>query len=139
MAAYWDPRAPALFTADQMKNENFTIKVIADITCDLNGSVPSTIRTTTFQQPFYDYNPYTGKDEEAFSRDSNITVMAINNLPNGLPVEASMDFGHNLIKNVLPYLLYGDNENIISRATIAEGGALTDGYNYLADWVNEQE
>jgi alanine dehydrogenase len=139
MAAYWDPAAPALFTADQAANEHFTIKVIADITCDLNGSVPSTVRTTTFQHPYYDYNPYTGKDEEAFSRDANITVMAINNLPNGLPVEASMDFGHNLIKNVLPYLLYGDNESIIARATIADGGKLTADYHYLADWVSDPD
>jgi saccharopine dehydrogenase (NAD+, L-lysine forming) len=139
MAAYWDPAAPVLFTTDQITGEPFTIKVIADITCDLNGSVPTTVRTTTFQQPYYDYNPCTGKDEEAFSNDSNITVMAINNLPNGLPVEASMDFGHNLIKNVLPYLLYGDNENIIARATIAEGGKLTADYHYLAGWVNEPD
>jgi saccharopine dehydrogenase (NAD+, L-lysine forming) len=139
MAAYWDPAAPVLFTASQVTHEPFTIKVIADITCDLNGSVPSTVRTTTLQQPYYDYNPCTGKDEKAFSRDSNITVMAINNLPNGLPVEASMDFGHNLIKNVLPYLLYGDNESIIARATITEGGKLTADYHYLAGWLNEPD
>jgi alanine dehydrogenase len=122
-----------------MRDENFSIKVIADITCDLNGSVPSTIRTTTLHQPYYDYNPFSGSDERAFSRDSNITVMAINNLPNGLPVEASIDFGHNLIKNVLPYLLFGDHEGIIARATIAEGGELSGYYHYLADWVNEPD
>ncbi len=139
MAAYWDPKAPVLYTAGQMKETDFSIQVVADITCDLNGSIPSTIRTTTFQDPYYDYNPFTGKEEKAFSNPSNITVLAIDNLPNGLPVEASVDFGHHLIKNVLPYLLYGDSENIIARATIAEDGRLTEHYSYLADWVQQPD
>jgi alanine dehydrogenase len=139
MAAYWDPRAPVLFTPDQMKDDNFSISVIADITCDLNGSVPSTIRTTTFQDPYYDFNPQTGKEETAFSSPGNITVMSIDNLPCGLPVESSLDFGQNLIKNVLPLLLYGDNESIIARATIAEEGKLTANYAYLSDWINQPD
>jgi alanine dehydrogenase len=137
MAAYWDPGAPVLFTHHQMQDKNFRIKVIADITCDLNGSIPSTIRSTTFNNPYYDYNPLTGKEEEPFSNPANITVMAINNLPCGLPMEASIDFGYNLMKYVLPLLLGGDNENIIGRATITEKGKLTANYNYLADWVNQ--
>ncbi len=139
MAAYWDPGAPVLFTREEMKNASFRIRVIADITCDLNGSVPSTIRTTTFEAPYYDYNRFTGKEEAAFSNPGNITVMAIDHLPNGLPREASTDFGHNLIKNVLPLLLFGDNENIIKRATIAEKGKLSPHYSYLAEWVNQPE
>jgi alanine dehydrogenase len=139
MASYWDPGAPVLFTTSQMKDVNFRIRVIADITCDLNGSIPSTIRTTTFQQPYYDYNPYTGVEEKALSNAANITVMAINNLPNGLPLEASVDFGHHLIKNVLPFLLYGDHENVIARATIAENGKLTANYNYLAHWISRPD
>ena len=139
MAAYWDPKAPVLFTPEQMRDKNFTVKVIADITCDLNGSVPSTIRTTTFQDPYYDYNRFSGMEEPAFSNPENITVMAIDYLPCGLPREASTDFGHNLIKNVLPLLLFGDAENIIKRATIAEGGKLTSNYGYLAEWVNQPD
>ena len=139
MAAYWDPGAPVLFTRDQMKDTSFRIKVIADITCDLHGSVPSTIRTTDFQEPYYDFNPFTGKEEAAFSNPGNIAVMAIDHLPCGLPREASTDFGYNLIKNVLPLLLYGDNENTIKRATIAEKGNLTPNYSYLADWVNQPD
>jgi alanine dehydrogenase len=139
MAAYWDPRAPILFTSNHLKDNSFRIRVIADITCDLNGSVPTTIRTTTFKDPYFDYNPLTGREEQAFSDPANITVMAIDNLPCGLPMEASMDFGYNLIKNVLPLLLYSDNENIIARATIAEEGKLTANFHYLADWVNQPD
>lgn len=139
MAAYWDPGAPILFTPEQMRDSSFSIRVIADITCDLNGSIPSTIRTTTFQDPYYDYYRFTGKEEPAFSNRDNITVMAIDHLPCGLPKEASMDFGHNLIKNVLPLLLFGDNENIIQRATIAKDGKLTSNYTYLTEWVNQPD
>jgi hypothetical protein len=96
MAAYWDPKAPVLFTREQMKEKNFSIKVIADITCDLNGSVPSTIRTSNFNEPYYDINRVTGKEEDPFSHADNITVMAIDNLPCGLPKEASVDFGEKL-------------------------------------------
>ncbi len=139
MAAYWDPRAPVLFTPDQMRDKSFGIKVIADITCDLEGSIPSTIRTTNFKMPYYDFNPYTGKEEPPFSNPANITVMAIDNLPCGLPAEASKDFGQNIINHVLPLLLSGDDENVILRATIAQDGKLTEKYNYLDDWVNQPD
>jgi saccharopine dehydrogenase (NAD+, L-lysine forming) len=135
MAAYWDPRAPVLFTPLEMKSTDFRIRVIADITCDIRGSVPSSIRTTTFGQPYYDYNPQTETEEEAFCHRENITMMTIDNLPCGLPKESSRDFGQNLLKNVLPLFLGDDNESIIKRATITEGGNLTDRFGYLHDWV----
>jgi saccharopine dehydrogenase (NAD+, L-lysine-forming) len=138
MAAYWDPRAPVLFTQDQMNTPGFSIRVIADISCDLNGSVPSTIRTTTFSDPFYDYNPKTGKEEAAFCHPDNITVMTIDNLPCGLPVEASIDFGEKLLNFVLPLIMNGDPDKIIAGATIAEKGQLTEKYKYLEEWLNGQ-
>lgn len=137
MAAYWDPKAPVLYTAEQMAQSNFKIRVVGDITCDLNGSVPSTIRATTFPEPYYDFNPVTCREEKAFSNSGNITVMSIDNLPCGLPVESSVDFGHILIKNILDLLLNTDHEGIIARATIAENGKLTQRYEYLHDWVYE--
>jgi saccharopine dehydrogenase (NAD+, L-lysine forming) len=139
MSAYWDPKAPVLFTPDQMKDKSFRIKAIADITCDMNGAIPSTLRTTNFLEPYYDYNPVTSKEETPFSNPENITVLSIDNLPNGLPVEASIDFGQSIIKNVLPLLLYGDRESIIARATVAEGGKITSKFNYLADWVDQPD
>jgi alanine dehydrogenase len=137
MAAYWDPKAPVLFTPDEMKSMDFRIRVIADITCDMRGSVPSSIRTTTFDAPFYDYNPATGNEEPAFTNPRHVTVMTIDNLPCGLPREASMDFGYHLMKSVLPLLQGGDSEEIIGRATIAENGKLTSRYAYLGEWVNQ--
>ena len=138
MAAYWDPKAPVLFTPDRMRDKDFSIKLIADITCDINGSVPSSIRTTSFSDPYYDYNPATGKEEAAFSHPDNITVMTIDNLPCGLPVEASLDFGNGFMKYVLPLLINGDPDNILARATIANHGKLAERYSYLADWVKNE-
>ncbi|HLO58492.1 MAG TPA: NAD(P)-dependent oxidoreductase [Bacteroidales bacterium] len=137
MAAYWDPRAPLLFEKELMLNDDFRIRVIADITCDLNGSVPSTIQTTRFEDPYYDYNPVTGSAELPFLSKDNITVMAIDNLPNGLPREASTDFGHNIMKSVLPLLSGNDPEKILERATITRNGNLTQLFNYLDPWVNQ--
>jgi len=136
-AAFWDPRAPLLFTADQIADTNFRIRVIADITCDMNGSLPSSIRTTSFVDPYYDFNRESRKEEPAFSHSENITVMTIDNLPCGVPAEASEDFGHHLMKTILPLIFHGDRDEILARATIAENGRLTERYNYLADWINE--
>jgi saccharopine dehydrogenase (NAD+, L-lysine forming) len=136
-AAFWDPRAPLLFTADQVADTNFRIRVIADITCDINGSVPSSIRTTSFVDPYYDYNRKLRKEEPAFSHPDHVTVMTIDNLPCGVPAEASEDFGHHLMKNILPLIFHGDRDEILARATIAENGRLTERYHYLADWIIE--
>jgi hypothetical protein len=135
-AAYWDPRAPVLFTLQDMQKPGFSIRVIADITCDIMGSVPSSIRTTNFAEPYYDYNTTLETEEKPFSDPGHVTMMTIDNLPCGLPKESSIDFGHHIIKNIIPLLLGEDNENIIDRATIAREGRLTGRYSYLEEWVN---
>jgi alanine dehydrogenase len=135
-AAYWDPKAPVLFTTDDMKSELFRISVISDITCDINGSIPSTKRSSVIQEPFYDYNPATEELEPAFSSKQNITVQAVDNLPCELPKDASLDFGRNLIDKVFPSLFGNDTDGIIERATITKNGKLTPGYSYLQDFVD---
>jgi hypothetical protein len=138
MAAYWDPGAPVLFTREDMRKGDFSIRVIADITCDIMGSVPSSLRTTSFENPFYDFNPRLEREEVPFSHPDNISVMTIDNLPCGLPREASIDFGNLIMKSVIPLLMGHDNENIIERATIAKNGKLTERYSYLEEWVYSQ-
>jgi saccharopine dehydrogenase (NAD+, L-lysine forming) len=135
-AAYWDPKAPVLFTAEDMKQADFRISIISDITCDIEGSIPSTKRASSIDDPFYDYNPETGSLELPFSSDKNITVQAVDNLPNELPKDASYDFGRNLIDKVFPALLTNDSDKIIERATIAKEGKLTRQYSYLQDFVD---
>ncbi len=134
--AFWDPHAPVLFTREEASNADFKIKVIADITCDIEGSIPSTLRPSTIADPVYDYSANEGIEKPAFSSERNITVMAVDNLPCELPINASNDFGEQLIDNVLPHLFSGDKEEVIKRATITDNGKLTDKYSYLQNFLD---
>jgi saccharopine dehydrogenase (NAD+, L-lysine forming) len=134
--AYWNPKAPVLFTNADMQQPDFRIKVIADITCDINGSIPSTKKSTTIDDPVYDYDPASVEVKTAFSDPGNVTVMAIDNLPCELPRSASEEFGRDLIDRVLPLLIGKDKEDIIKRATITLNGALTSQFRYLQDYVS---
>jgi len=134
-AAYWHPKAPVLFTEEDMRNEDFKIKVIADITCDIEGSIPSTKKPSTIDDPVYDYCPQKGTIERAFSSPDHINVMAIDNLPCELPRDSSRDFGQMFIDGVLPSLLTGDKHGIIANATICENGKLTKKFAYLQDYL----
>lgn len=133
--AYWDPEAPVLFHKEDILKKDFKIKVIADITCDIEGSIPSTKRPCTIEDPVYDYNPSQDKIEAPFQDEANISVMAIDNLPGELPRDASKTFGRDLIDRVFPYLFGKDEKNIIQKATIAENGKLTKYFKYLKDYV----
>jgi alanine dehydrogenase len=134
--AYWNPKAPVLFTREEMISTSFKIKVIADITCDINGSVPSTKRASTIPDPLYDYDPHSDSVKPALSDESCVTTMAVDNLPCELPRSASEEFGRDLIDRILKPLLVADKEGIIKRGTVAENGALTKGFSYLEDYVN---
>jgi alanine dehydrogenase len=133
---YWDPRSPLFFTKDDMKRSDFRISVIADISCDMNGPIPSTLRATTISDPFYAYNPFLEIEEPDFSKQNNITVMSIDNLPGELPRDASLEFGKMLMSSVLHDLLSEIISSMIERATIIRDGRLTARYNYLNDYLN---
>ncbi len=135
--AYWNPRAPVLFTRSDMLSPHFRIKIIADITCDMNGSVPTTKRASSIPDPLYDYDPLSDTEKPAISDPRWITVMAIDNLPCELPRSASEEFGRDLIDRILQPLLTQDSEGIIARATIVEGGNLTSNFSYLGSGFAE--
>jgi alanine dehydrogenase len=137
--AYWDMNAPVLFTKEDARLSDFNLEVIADITCDIEGSIPSTKQPSTINDPFYDYNPTTESIESAFTNEKNISVMAVDNLPNELPRDASEAFGQQFIKYVLPNLVDPTNSGMIARATICENGELTENYAYLQDFVDGKE
>lgn len=134
--AFWDPAAPVLFHREDILKDDFDIRIIADITCDIEGSIPSTKKPSTIDDPIYDYNPSDDIVEEAISDEGNITVMAVDNLPCELPRDASASFGNELVNNVIPHLLGSDDQDIIKRATITSNGALTKNYSYLQDYVD---
>jgi len=133
--AFWNPKAPVLFTREDMLSPEFKIKIIADITCDVGGSIPSTKKASSIPDPLYDYNPLTDTIEPPLSSDKLFTVMAVDNLPCELPRSASEEFGRDLIDKILPLLFESDREGVIKRATIAKSGHLTETYEYLSDYV----
>lgn len=133
--AFWHVDAPVLFTVDDMKSSDFKIKVIADITCDINGSIPCTVQSSSIPNPIYDFNPHTQKVEKPLVDKNNITVMAVDNLPCELPRNASVYFGERMLQNVLPYLVGKDTGNIISRATVTQNGELTTRFAYLQEYA----
>ncbi len=133
---YWDPRSPCFFTREDMKKTDFRISVIADISCDIDGPIPSTLRATTISDPFYGYNPQLGIEEPPFVKPTNITVMSIDNLPGELPRDASLDFGKQLIGNVMHDLVTGNESPMLERATILNNGNIAPLYAYLDDYIN---
>lgn len=133
--AFWNPNAPKLFTREDMLAPDFKMKVITDITCDIDGSVPCTKRASTIVDPIYDYDPITDSVQLPLSNSKFLTVMAVDNLPCELPRSASEEFGRDLIDRILKPLLTDDTEGVIQRGTIAKDGTLTEEFRYLEDYV----
>ena len=133
-AHFWDSKAPVFFAPEDMKEDDFGIKYISDISCDLGGPIPTTLRSSTIADPFYGVDKKT-LQERPFADKEAVAVMAVDNLPCELPVDASIDFGKQLMKHVVPHLFNNDAEEVLKRATIAEGGKLTEPYLYLEDYA----
>ena len=131
---FWDNRAPVFFTKEQVRSADFSISLIADISCDINGPVPTTIRTSTIENPFYDIDPSDLSEKQAFSSPGYITVMAVDNLPTALPLDASRTFSDDLYNQVFPYLFGTDDQGIIERGTILKNGQLTKPFDYLKNF-----
>lgn len=132
---YWNPKAPRLFEPQDILEPDWKIKVISDVTCDLEGSVPTTLRSSTIEDPFYDIETDLLQETRPFSGADHITVCAVDNLPCELPYDASKAFGEMLWKHVIPELVSGDYKSI-DKATIAQGGRLTERFAYLQDFVD---
>lgn len=132
---FWDSDGPKIFSKEEMQSPGFRIRTIADISCDIDDPIPSTIRPSTIADPIYEYDRIKLKEVEEASEDT-ITVMAVDNLPCELPKDASEDFGKELIKNILPSLMIEDKETILARATITQNGKLTNHFEYLQDFAD---
>ena len=131
--------SPFLFTRDDAKSKDFKIRTVADISCDIDGPVASTIRCSSIAKPIYGYNPDT-ETEDDYRKQDVITVMAVDNLPCELPKDASISFGQNLLEHVIPNLIGDDLHRVIERATICENGKLKNSYRYLESYVmNDDE
>ena len=135
---FYGNNAPYLFSREDAKLPSFKINLVADISCDVNGPVASTLRASTIENPFYGYDAQT-ESEVAFDAKGAITVMAVDNLPCELPKDASEGFGEMFLTNVIPAFFNNDERGILKRAKITEGGKLTERFKYLQDYVDSKE
>ena len=109
---YWDSRFPKLFSLKDISKNFF--KIIGDITCDIKGSIPTTIKSTTLKSPYYNFK--------------GISVMAVDNLPSALPLEASEKFSSKL-KYLLPKIIKTLDKDTIEDFYIVKKGYLS--YRFL--------
>jgi len=130
---YWEKDVPRLFEKKDAQDENFRIQTIADIADDAEGSVPINLGDQTIEDPVYGVDRNT-LDKTAPYLPGSIDIMAVGNLPNELPRDASRYFGEQLIKYVLPDLL-SEGSSILDKATIVRNGELTEHFTYLKDYA----
>ncbi|KAA5824208.1 alanine dehydrogenase [Algibacter amylolyticus] len=135
---FYGDGAPYLYTRSDVKSSDFNIKVVADISCDVDGPVATTLKASTIADPIYGYDPDT-EIEIDFKNDNAITVMAVDNLPCELPQDASEGFGEMFLKHVIPAFYNNDADGILKRAKITENGKLTERFSYLQDYVDGLE
>ena len=134
-AHFWNPEAPVYLTRENLADPELRIRLIGDISCDIQGSLKSTLRASTHDAPYYDYEPATATEKPAFTSDQNITVMSVDTCPNALAADTSAYFGERLIEHVFTPLLERKHSDAVERATILKNGRLTPAFEYLTDFA----
>lgn len=134
---YWDINTPRLFEMEDMKRKDFRIKTIADISDDKNGSVPCNLGDNTMEDPVYGVDKITGNRTSPYLENS-VDIMAVGNLPNELPRDASRYFGEQIMKFILDDLISGGSK-VINKATIVKEGKLTERYEYMKEYAGKIE
>ena len=132
---FYANEAPVILTREMLQSKDCKIKVVADVSCDVNGPIACTLRSSTIAEPLYGYLPSEGKEVDVF-HPAAIVVMAVDNLPCELPKDASEGFGEMFMEHVIPAFFNGDKEGILQRAKITENGKLTPRFSYLQDYVD---
>lgn len=127
--------APVILTREMLNSKDNKIKIVADISCDVDGPIASTIKASTIAEPLYGYLPSEHKEVEIF-HPAAIVVMAVDNLPCELPKDASEGFGEMFMEHVIPAFFNGDKDGILQRAKITEKGKLTKRFEYLQPFVD---
>jgi saccharopine dehydrogenase (NAD+, L-lysine forming) len=130
---YWEKNIPRLFELEDLQSPDFKIKTIADITDDTNGSIPCNVGDGTIDDPVY------GIDKSTFEKtlpylENCVDIMAVGNLPNELPRDASRYFGEQLIKFVLDDIRKGGSSTL-DKATLVKNGELTEEFSYMREYA----
>ena len=129
--------APDILTKEMLQASDCKIKIIGDVSCDINGPIASTLRSSTIENPLYGYFPLEHKEVEVF-HPAAIVVMAVDNLPCELPKDASEGFGEMFMEYVIPAFFNNDKDGILQRAKMTENGKLTPRFSYLQDYVDNK-
>ena len=135
---FYGDGAPYLFTREDAKRADFNIDLVADISCDVDGPVASTIRASSIEEPVYGYDPIK-EIEVDFHDPEAIGVMAVDNLPAELPRDSSRGFAEAFVLHVVPAFYNDDQHGILERALMTQNGKLTKRYAYLQDYVEGKE
>jgi len=148
--SYWDGKYPRMVTKNMLRKLSrrrpFRLEFINDISCDVNGSVEITYKTTNRDNPVFTYDPKNSSFIDGHQQPG-ITVLAVDNLPSELPKDASVEFG-SLIRDYVYQLAAHGIKDVtkhaalpaeIRRAVITEKGKLTKDYRYLRDYIKKQK
>ena len=127
--------APVILTREMLQAPDCKIKVVADISCDVDGPIACTIKASTIADPFFGYLPSENK-EVPYSHPAAIVVMSVDNLPCELPKDASEGFGEMFMQYVIPAFFNNDKDGILQRAKMTENGKLTERFAYLQEYVD---
>ena len=127
--------APEILTQKMLHAPDNKIKIVADISCDVNGPIACTIKASTIAEPFFGYLPSDNK-EVSYTHPGAIVVMSVDNLPCELPKDASEGFGEMFMEHVIPAFFNNDKDGILQRAKITENGKLTERFRYLQNYVD---
>lgn len=136
MAGHFHANAsPDILTREMLNAPDNKIKVVADISCDVDGPIACTIKASTIADPFFGYLPSTN-EEVSYTHPGAIVVMSVDNLPCELPKDASEGFGEMFMKHVIPAFFNNDKDGILARAKMTENGKLTPRFAYLQDYAD---
>lgn len=135
---FWGEHSPLLLQREDLQKAQ-DLKVVADISCDIDGPIPCTLRPSTIADPTYGYDAQNHQEVD-WNAEGAIVVMAVDNLPCELPKDASESFGNELIQHVLPCLLKEDEHKVIERASeTTKKGELGPHFAFLQDYVDGKE
>ncbi len=134
---FYKTGAPKILTKEMLNAPKNQIKVVGDISCDVDGPIDATLRASTIAEPFYGYYPRENK-EVSIEHPAAVVVMAVDNLPCELPKDASEGFGEVFVERILPAFFNGDQDGVLERATITKDGKLTPRFAYLQGFVDQK-
>jgi len=129
----WNPAAPRYFEPAFIQNSKFTVQQIADISCDIEGSVPLTLRPSTIEDPYYGISKVTLLECPPFE-PNNVDIMAVDNLPCELPADASRDFSSALFRFFVSPLMNSPS-SIPENSLLLNQGRLHPNFQHLQEYA----